>query len=230
MPDGAARMRVWRTKTPQRQPAGVSLARCSSGGLTWGTWQDEVEMGRLIGDMTNYFVRYGFGGYVGRFAAVDATAYPRGVRVICRTERGLEAGEVLGTDERPLEQHDGQLLRPLAVEDELLLDRLNRHRERAFEACQSLLAERQIPAMLLDVEHLFDGESLYFYFLGDPPPGLEQLTHELAELYEQKVEFRRFADSLHEGCGPGCGTEEAENGCQSGGCQSCVIATACRKH
>lgn len=180
--------------------------------------------------MAHYFVRFGFGGHIGRFAAVDATVYPRGSRVICRTERGLETGEVLGSDDRMAESHDGQLLRPLTIEDELLLERLNRHRERAFEACQELLAERDIPAVLLDVEHLFDGESLYFHFLGEVPPGLEPLTVELANLYEKKVEFRRFADSLQEGCGPGCGTEQAENGCHHGGCQSCVIATACRKN
>ena len=34
-------------------------------------------------------------GQVGRFAAVDAVRYPRHSRVIVRTRRGLEIGEVL---------------------------------------------------------------------------------------------------------------------------------------
>ena len=34
-------------------------------------------------------------GQVGRFAAVDAVRYPRRSRVIVRTRRGLEMGEVL---------------------------------------------------------------------------------------------------------------------------------------
>ena len=57
---------------------------------------------------------------------------------------------------------------------------------------------------------------------------LEAITQELADLYETKVEFRKFAESLESGCGPGCGTAEAENGCGQGGCQTCVIAAACQ--
>jgi hypothetical protein len=34
-------------------------------------------------------------GQVGRFAAVDAVRYPRHCRVIVRTRRGLEIGDVL---------------------------------------------------------------------------------------------------------------------------------------
>ena len=42
-----------------------------------------------------------------------------------------------------------------------------------------------------------------------------------------RKEFRRFADTLSEGCGPGCGTEEAmgQGGCES--CTSCAVASAC---
>jgi hypothetical protein len=47
----------------------------------------------------------------------------------------------------------------------------------------------------------------------------------LAELYETQVQFRRFADAVNEGCGPGCGTEAAA-GCKT--CAtSCAVAGAC---
>ena len=72
--------------------------------------------------------------------------------------------------------------------------------------------------MLVDVEHLFDGQSLFFYFLGDTTPELDALTGELAEIYEAQVQFRKFTDTLTAGCGPGCGTEEAEQAARSGGC------------
>ena len=42
-----------------------------------------------------HFVRVGLLGSVGRFAAADRQRYARGTRVICRTHRGLEVGEVL---------------------------------------------------------------------------------------------------------------------------------------
>ena len=42
-----------------------------------------------------HLVRVGAMGQVGRFAAVDAVRYPRHSRVIVRTRRGLEMGDVL---------------------------------------------------------------------------------------------------------------------------------------
>ena len=41
-----------------------------------------------------HFVRIGLLGSVGRFASADSQRYPRAARVICRTPRGLEVGEV----------------------------------------------------------------------------------------------------------------------------------------
>ena len=176
-----------------------------------------------------HLVRYGLLAHVGRFAAVDAVRYPRRTRVVVRSPRGLEVGEVLASPEQQGEQHDpdGQILRRMSVQDELLEARLQRRRHEAFEACNSLLAASRVDAALVDVEHLFDGEGLFFYFLGDPPREATAVTRQLAETYEAAVEFRKFADTLSEGCGPGCGTEEAkgQGGCAS--CTSCAVASAC---
>lgn len=173
-----------------------------------------------------HYVRFGLLGGVGRFAAVDRQRYPRGARVVCRTARGLEVGEVLA----PLEaggDHaaDGTLLRRMTVEDDLLLARIEKSRDEAYRACSQRLIEQGISAVLVDVEHLFDGQSLYFYFLGQTTPELDALTSELAELYETQVQFRKFTDTLTAGCGPHCGTEEAAgHGCGSGGCSTCAVA------
>ena len=177
-----------------------------------------------------HLVRVGAMGQVGRFAAVDAVRYPRHSRVIVRTRRGLEIGSVLAEpDDRDDGRAfaDGEILRGMTVEDDLLEARLEKHRHEAYEACVSLLAEQQLSAALVDVEHLFDGQGLFFYFLGDVPPVVEAYTGRLAEAYETKVQFRKFTDTLIEGCGPGCGTEEAkgQGGCES--CTSCAVASAC---
>ncbi len=177
-----------------------------------------------------YLVRVGLLGQVGRFAPTDSVAYRRGAPVVCRTARGLEVGQVLAEVESPREaENDGVLLRRVTVEDGLLIERLERNRDAAFEACARLLEERGVSAVLMDVEHLLDGASIYFYFLGDPPAEAEAITAELAEAYEAQVQFRRFADTLTEGCGPGCGTAEAENGCGAA-CGSCAVHAACRSH
>jgi hypothetical protein len=169
-------------------------------------------------------------GQVGRFAAVDAVRYPRRSRVIVRTRRGLELGEVLTPPEDSDDGRtfaDGELLRRITVQDELLQARLERNRQEAYAACAAMLAQNGIPAVLVDVEHLFDGQGLFFYFLGDVTPELEKFTARLAEAYEAKVQFRKFTETLIEGCGPGCGTEEAkgQGGCVS--CTSCAVAGAC---
>ncbi len=174
-----------------------------------------------------HWVRVGVLGSVGRFAAASSHRYARGARVICRTGRGLEVGEVLAPiDESTPQPAEGTLLRRVTVEDDLLLTRLERNREEAYNACQERLAERGIPAVLVDVEHLFDGQSLLFYFLGDTTPELDAVTSELADIYEAKAQLQKFAETLTAGCGPGCGTEEA-GGCSSGGCSTCAVAGAC---
>ena len=79
----------------------------------------------------------------------------------------------------------------------------------------------------MDAELLFDGKSLFFYFLGDVNGELESVTQELAETYESKVQFRKFTDAVITGCGPGCGTEEASGCSTGGGCGSCSLAGGC---
>lgn len=169
-------------------------------------------------------------GQVGRFAAVDAVRYPRRSRVIVRTRRGLEIGDVLSPpDEREDSRAfaDGEILRGMTVQDELLQARLEKHRQDAYAACAALLEKNGVPAVLVDVEHLFDGQGLFFYFLGDMTPELESYTARLADTYEAKVQFRKFTETLIEGCGPGCGTEEVKGrgGCEA--CTSCAVAGAC---
>ncbi len=175
-----------------------------------------------------HLVRWGALGQVGRFTSVDATLYPRGTDVVCRTSRGLEIGQVLN-HARPQASlaAEGRLLRAMTDADRMLAERLHRHRHQALDACQRLLDDRGLNATLMDVEHLFDGQSLYFYFLGETPRELESLTSELASAYDAKVQFQQFARSLSEGCGPDCGSEEAAGqGCGSG-CQSCAVMDAC---
>jgi cell fate regulator YaaT (PSP1 superfamily) len=192
--------------------------------------------------VTRYIVRISVLGVVGRFSSHEPARLSRGARVVCRTVRGLEMGQVLNVDEpsnqvdpdQPRPRCDGELLRKVTVEDDLLLARLERRRGEAYRACANLLQERGLTDVLLDVEHLLDGRTLYFYFLGEVSPACNELTAELAAAYESEVKFSQFADTLEHGCGPGCGTEEAAGqGCgTSGGCSSCAVSAACgvKKH
>ena len=179
----------------------------------------------------NHLVRVGAMGHVGRFASADATRYRRRMRVVVRTSRGLETGEVLGPsgDDTAAPETDGTILRAMTVEDDLLSARLEQHKQAAFAACRERMDQRGIATALLDVETLLDGSRIYFYFLGDVTAELAGLVDELAELYQAETQLERFAETLTTGCGPHCGTEQADGG--GGMCVACVsgcaIAGAC---
>lgn len=188
--------------------------------------------------MNDHLVRVGSVGHLGRFPSSDGVVFRRGVSVVCRTSRGLEFGSVLnrirddgsGNIVAPAAAnqlpHAGQILRGATAEDHLLWNRLQKHRIAALDACQDTILQRNIATTLMDCEVLFDGQSIFFYFLGEISPELEALTQELADAYEAKAQLQQFADALTLGCGPDCGTDAAA--CSSGGCSTCSIASACK--
>lgn len=177
--------------------------------------------------MPTHLVRVGAFAQVGRFATADATVFPRGSRVIVRTARGLEVGCVLTAETesgipRPT---NGVLVRGMTVDDELLAARLERNRPQALESCQRKLDQRGLAVTLIDGETLFDGRGVYFYFLGEPPSGLDALIAELAEAFDAEVQFQAFASALMSGCGPDCGA--ADHGGSCAGCEtSCAVGKA----
>ena len=179
-----------------------------------------------------HLVKVGLMGSVGRFVSADSSVYGRDAKVICRTNRGMEWGHVIcdvpsvnSETGSTSNTSDGAILRPVTPDDDLILERLDRHRDKAFVACQKLLDEQGLTNVLVDVEHLFDGESVFFYFLGQPDPELEKVTNQLAEVYDRKVRFKKFAETLAQGCGPECGTKDG--GCSSSGCGSCKLSGSC---
>lgn len=176
----------------------------------------------------HYFVQVGCFGQVGRFEPADAAAYQRGNKVVVRTSRGLEVGNVMTSTNEPCEgQPDGRVLRPVTPEDELLIKRLEQRRNEAVKSCAQLLLDHGCTDVLMDAELLLDGNSLFFYFLGEVSSQAESLTGQLAEAYEQKAQVRRFTETLIEGCGPNCGTEDG-TGCGTS-CVSCAVAGACSR-
>jgi len=190
----------------------------------------------------DHLVLVGILGQIGRFRSVDGLRFSRGNQVVCRTSRGLEFGKVLSQvplaveteSERTTQERLGTVLRKATPEDHLLWARIEKNRGAAIEQCERMIADRlpEHPELrLMDVEMLFDGRSIFFYFLGEISsalaPKLEVLTSELAEAYEAKSELRKFADAMIAGCGPDCGTQEACG--VNGSCSGCAISAACSK-
>ena len=94
-----------------------------------------------------HLVRVGAMGHVGRYVSSDATVFPRHARVIVRTRRGVEIGEILTAPEATGDegQPDGAILRGMTTDDFLLEARLEKNRHRAFEAvARSYFVRREI--------------------------------------------------------------------------------------
>ncbi len=182
-------------------------------------------------ELWDYLCRVGTHGHVGRFRASNASEpFDRNDWVVCRSARGLEAAEVLSQVPRVVVQEvDGQVLRRMTPEDTLLWTQLRDLSRQAYEECQRWLEKEGRSDVLLEVEPLLDGKTLYFHFLGQPTDDTNSMVERLANHYQEQVAESRFAKLLEHGCGPGCGTDE-KKGCGSGGgCAVCTVASACKK-
>ncbi|MCC6511068.1 MAG: hypothetical protein IT423_18345 [Pirellulaceae bacterium] len=194
----------------------------------------------------HYAVRVGVHGQVGRFMAFGQR-YRRGTPVICRTARGLETGSVLSelrssltetsVSSAPSEaaesasstsginslKPDGQIVRAMAAEDQLLWNHLRELAEQTLQACQQWLKQSDLPDRLLEVEPLMDGRTLYFHFLDQVSPETDAQIERFAQIFQETVAASDFSKLLEHGCGPGCGTAEATRGCGTA-CSHCQVA------
>ncbi len=188
----------------------------------------------------DYYCRIGRHGQIGRFRSKGSRNLPRGARVVVRTTRGIETATVLSTAVPPSELAeeptnkatestvDGTVLRLMTAEDKLLDFQLKATAKETFNSLQQYLSQIDANDCLMDVEPLLDGKTLYFHFLGETSDLVSEHLKVLTKLYQTKVSESQFAKLLETGCGPQCGTEE-KGGCgESGTCNVCVVAKACK--
>src|SRR5262245_15015830 len=122
--------------------------------------------------MPRYVLRYGSTRAVGLFSPRGQDRFLRGMKVIARTPRGLEAAEVLAeaTDEQAQRMESspgGQIMREMSADDANELTHLQQREAAAFETCQKHVAKLGLPMQLVDVEYLFGGERLVVYYLSE---------------------------------------------------------------
>ena len=134
---------------------------------------------------------------LGVFSTSRGDEYARCCRVIVRTDRGLEVGEVLceATDEAIDYLSDpirGQILRQMSADDENELSRLIAQERAAFEACCQYILELQLDMKLVDVEHVFGGERIVFYYLAENRVDFRELVRRLASDYQTRIEMRQI--------------------------------------
>jgi cell fate regulator YaaT (PSP1 superfamily) len=185
-----------------------------------------------------YVVAFGKSGGLGCFTVTLDLDLSRGDRVVVRTPRGLELGNVLSPatlrQARLIgAQTSGDILRRATREDESSLVELRNQAEMLFAASQEGAQRLALPLQILDVELLLDGRHALVQFVGGSEADVEMLAEELRHSYDLEIRFENLtAPSAPEheehgegGCGkPDCGRTEGGGGCTScstGGCSSC---------
>ncbi|MCE5269106.1 MAG: signal peptidase [Planctomycetaceae bacterium] len=147
--------------------------------------------------MADYVVRYGAMRFLGVFSCAGGKEYRRGARVIARTDRGLEAGEVLcEASESVLGQIDdpasGQILREMTAEDRHELIRLKKHSREQFDICRQHVERLGLKMQLVDVEYLFGGERIVVYYLAESRVDFRELVRSLASELQTRIEMRQI--------------------------------------
>ena len=122
--------------------------------------------------MPKYVVRHGVMRNLSVLGTRAGETYARGMQVIVRTQRGIEAGEVLceATEhvlENMTDPKGGQILHEQSEEDKREIRRLAEQEEREHKLCSEIIAQLNLDMKLIDIERLFGGERVVVYYLAE---------------------------------------------------------------
>jgi cell fate regulator YaaT (PSP1 superfamily) len=134
---------------------------------------------------------------LGAYDGMPGQEHPRGQRVVLRTDRGTEVGEVLcPANERTAALLDnplrGEVLRVASGEDLAAEDRLAEVRRTAFAACREFIARRRLQMDLVDVEVILGRERMVFYYLSEKRVDFRELVKDLARALQTRIEMRQI--------------------------------------
>lgn len=85
-----------------------------------------------------------------------------------------------------------KVLRKANREDLERAQRLKEQKHRARQECLNLIRELQLPMKLVEVEPLFDGSKIIFYFTAENRVDFRRLVKELARKFSSRVEMRQI--------------------------------------
>jgi len=147
--------------------------------------------------MAKYLVRYGVMRHLAILSARGAATLARGKKVIVRTSRGLEVGEVLCEAARErLNDSDvaseGQILREMTAEDENEAAHIQASAKNEFNVCRQHIEQLGLQMRLVDVEHLFGGERVIVYYLAEGRIDFRELVKRLAGEFQTRIEMRQI--------------------------------------
>lgn len=146
--------------------------------------------------MAKCVVRYGAMRMIGVFTS-RAESHARGTKVVVRTSRGLEIGEVLcdATEESLKHLSDpsgGQILRETTAEDRNEAQHITSRLPDELATCERHVKQLSLQMQLVDIEHLFGGERIVIYYLAEQRVDFRELVKALAAEFQTRIEMRQI--------------------------------------
>ncbi|VTS01553.1 PSP1 domain-containing protein [Tuwongella immobilis] len=146
----------------------------------------------------SYLVRHGVMRHFGEFKpATPDHRFEKQQDVILRTERGIEVGQVIcpahpAMIQALVEPTTGTILRVMTAEDRQRHATLLARRNPAYDAAAELIRRHSLPMQLVDVEHLFGGERVVFFFLAEKRVDFRELVKSMAREFQTRIELRQI--------------------------------------
>jgi len=136
-------------------------------------------------------------------------------RVVIKTDRGLELGYIVGrltaykggqlrlSEEQILEYFEnsdidfspgktGKFIRYATTADLSEERHLQKIATEEMECCRHFVKEMNLPMKIVEVEHVFGGERIIFYFMSDGRVDFRELVKRVAQEYQTRIEMRQI--------------------------------------
>jgi len=145
--------------------------------------------------VTKQIVRHGSMRFLGEFSS--EIPLRRGDQVVIKTERGLEAGEVL-CPAKPeavaylAEPTRGQVVRLLNDADRERLTQIQQSRSSFYDGSRNLVAQHSLAMQIIDVEQLLGGERIVFFFISEKRIDFRELVKSMAREFHTRIELRQI--------------------------------------
>ena len=171
-----------------------------------------------------FVAAFGKDAALGCFAAAQASSFSRRERVLVKTPRGLEIGEILGPatlrQARLLgAQAQGDIVRPLTSTDEATVRRMHELAGELLAQSERLLLETNSELSLIDAEVFFDLRHALLHILHPNPDDLATFVETLCERTGLIVRLANLAIAPEPEPQHGCDKPDCGSG--GGGCTSC---------
>jgi len=179
-------------------------------------------------------VRYGRMSTLGFFEHQETQIPKLPGRIVVKTERGLELGELVGQlcpykagyfklnpeqikkyfDDSEIEislESAGKFIRYATPEDISEEKHLRKIAEEEMKSCRKFVKEMNLPMKIVDAEHIFGGERIIFYFMADGRVDFRDLVKKIAHEHQTRIEMRQIGSrdeakilGDYESCGQEC--------------------------